>query len=137
MNFRSDELVLPMFQIIVYGVCHTPLTSNDSYINLLLYLLAELDHLAHPAQAESEDAMANWIAAVRRCSVGKPGRHTQPSDGLALARQQQERGEEVVVETITTVLRAATASDSREDVLLRTFVDANDCCAECNSQPVT
>lgn len=82
--------------------------------------------------------MANWIAAVRRCSVSKPGRHTQPnSDVLARARQQQERGEEVVPATVTTVLRPPSATDSREEVLLRTFVEANDSCAECNAQPVT
>lgn len=88
-------------------------------------------------QAESEDAMVNWIAAVRRCSVSRPGRHTQPNDGLALARQQQERGEEVRSETVTTVLKPPSTADTRQDVLLRSFVEANDCCAECNMQPVT
>jgi hypothetical protein len=81
--------------------------------------------------------MVNWIAAIRRCSVSKPGRHTQPSDVLAQARRRQESGEDLVVEKVTSVLPPVAATDTREDVFLRTFVEANDCCAECNMQPVT
>jgi len=91
-------------------------------------------------QAESEDSMVNWIAAVRRCAVSKPGRHTEGNGGgtLANARQQQEAGEELRdVESVTTVLSSPSASDTEEEALLKKFVERNSCCAECNAQPVT
>ena len=80
--------------------------------------------------------MVNWIAAVKRCSVSKPGRHTN-GDHLALARFKQEQGEELPDEDVTAVLPPPSPSDSKARVLLREFVSANDHCAECDMQPVT
>ena len=82
--------------------------------------------------------MVNWIAAVRRCAVSKPGRHTEAGSSLAKARQMQESGDHLRdAEPVTSILRPPSANDTHEDVLLRNFVQDNSCCAECNAQPVT
>ena len=81
--------------------------------------------------------MVNWIAAVRRCAVSKPGRHSQPSEVLTRAREIQDKGESVTQPKLLSVLPAPSTSESIEDTLLRSFVEANNSCAECGMQPVT